>query len=75
MEELLKEIQDSIKTRQNGVKDKWWTTDGWKEVTVQPTRGKGTKAYTVRRIDMLQDKLMELKKDLMAGKYDFKEKR
>lgn len=67
-----KEILDSIKTRQNGVKDKWWTSDGLKEVTHQPERGKGTKAYTIRRINMLEDKLKELKKDLQEGKYDFK---
>lgn len=38
----------------------------------EPSRGKGTKAYTIRRINMLEDKLKELKKDLNAGKYDFK---
>lgn len=72
MEELLKEIQDSIKTRQRGVKTKIWTKEGWKEVTVESSRGKGTKAYTIRRIEMLEDKLKELKKDLKNGKYDFK---
>ena len=44
----------------------------WKQGKVLPQRGKGTIAYTVRRIQMLEDKLKELKADLKAGKYDVK---
>lgn len=58
-----------LKQDKNGIKVK-----GWNDVEYQrqPERGKGTIAYTVRRIQMLEDKLKELKKDLKAGKYDFK---
>lgn len=72
MEELLKEIQESIKARQEGIETKYWTTEGWKEEKVEPMRGKGTIAYTIRRIDLLQDKLKELKKDLQQGKIKYK---
>lgn len=72
MEELLKEIKESLNIRQHGIKTKYWSRDGWKEVIEQPQRGKGTKAYTIRRIDMLQDKLKELKVDILNGKYDYK---
>ena len=72
MEELLKEIQESIKTRQEGVEIRYWTSEGWKEEKAEPTRGKGTIAYTIRRIDLLQDKLKELKKDLQTGKIKYK---
>lgn len=74
MEELLKEILDSIKTRQNGITNKYWNNkeQKYKECTFQPSKGKGTIAYTIRRIDILQDKLKELKADLKAAKYDFK---
>ena len=72
MEELLKEILESLETRRNGVKVKYWSGDGYKESVVSPQRGKGTIAYTVRRIDLLQDKLKELKQDLRDGKYDRK---
>ena len=74
MEELLKEIQQSLKTRQNGVKYCYydWKNKQHVECIKQPDKGIGTKAYTLRRINMLEDKLKELKKDLNAGKYDFK---
>lgn len=74
MEELLKEIQESLKVRQKGVTSQYYDYKEkvHKEVVYQPTKGKGTKAYTLRRINMLEDKLKELKKDLSSGKYDFK---
>lgn len=76
MEELLKEILDSLKTRQKGVEYRYYDYDKkeYTEGRCRPDRGKGTIAYTVRRIDLLQDKLKELKKDLKSGKYDFKGK-
>lgn len=71
---LIKEIEDSLKERQNGVTYSYW--DHMKKQYVeskhQPERGKGTKAYTMRRIQMVEDKLKELKKDLEKGKYDFR---
>lgn len=74
MEELLKEIKDSLKTREEGVPFKYYDYTLKKDVEtrITPERGKGTKAYTLRRINMLEDKLKELKKDLKNGKYDFK---
>lgn len=74
MEELLKEILESIKTRQKGVIHSCydWKTERYVNKTHQPERGIGTKAYTIRRIQMLEDKLKQLKKDLINGKYDFK---
>lgn len=74
MEKILKEIQDSIKTRQEGIKYECYDYNKgcFVERRCQPNRGKGTVAYTTRRIDLLQDKLKELKKDLKEGKYDFK---
>jgi hypothetical protein len=74
MEELIKEIQESIKTRKNGVVSQWWDYDvkGYVDKRHVPERGKGTIAYTVRRIQLLEDKLKELKRDLKSGKYDFR---
>lgn len=72
MEELLKEIQESIKVREEGVKTRYWSSEGWIEEKSEPARGKGTIAYTIRRIDLLQDKLRELKKDLQQGKIKYK---
>ena len=72
MEEILKEINESLKAMQKGTKQKWWTKDGWKEGYFRAERGIGTKAYTLRRIDILQDKLRELKKDIKDGKYDYR---
>lgn len=75
MQELLNEILDSIKIRQKGVKRRHFDFKEQKIVVseVLPERGIGTKAYTLRRIQMLEDKLKELKRDLKTGKYDFKE--
>ena len=74
MEELLKEIRDSLKARQNGIQYKYY--DYTKKVYVEgrerPDKGIGTKAYTIRRIQMLEDKLKELKKEIASGKYDFR---
>lgn len=75
MQELLNEILNSIKIRQNGVKKKYfdYKEQQFVESRFQPEKGIGTKAYTLRRIQILEDKLKELKKDLKTGKYDFKE--
>lgn len=75
MESLLKEIKESLDLRRKGVKSTCWIDHEWKDIQVQPSKGKGTKAYTIRRIDMLQDQLKQLKKDIQNGKYDFKESR
>lgn len=55
MEELLKEIIegkeaiDKLRSQQQ-----WWSD----------TRGKGTKAYVTKRIDLLREMLLEMKKGL-----------
>ena len=74
MEELLKEINESLKVRQNGLKYSYYDYKSkcYVEGRKQPDRGIGTKAYTVRRINMLEDKLKKLKKELLEGRYDFK---
>ena len=72
MEEIIKEINESLKVMQKGKKLKYWTSEGYKEDYFRPDRGIGTKAYTIRRIDILQDKLRELKKDIKDGKYDYR---
>lgn len=74
MEELLKEIMASLKVRREGKLVECW--DYEKKTYIKKRfpadRGIGTKAYTIRRIQLLEDKLKELKKDLNNGKYDFK---
>lgn len=74
MEELLKEINESLKVRQNGLKYSYYDYKEkcYVEGRKQPDKGVGTKAYTLRRINMLEDKLKGLKKELQEGKYDFK---
>lgn len=74
MEELLKEIEDSLRTRIRGAEYKYYDYDKkcFVEGRCKPQRGKGTKAYTIRRIDMLQDRLKELKEDLKNDKYSFR---
>ena len=71
MEELLKEIGKSIVAMQKGVQKTIWTSEGYKTIQCQADRGIGTKAYTIRRIEILQDKLKELKSDIKSGKYDY----
>lgn len=63
-----------LKQGKNGVDYEYWdyTLKKYVKTKIEATRGKGTKAYTLRRINMLEDKLKELKKDLQAGKYDKK---
>ena len=64
----------SIKTRQEGIKYAYYDFNKkqYVEGKCLPGRGIGTKAYTIRRIQLLEDKLKELKQDLDKGKYDFK---
>lgn len=73
MEELLKEIMQSIKYRKNGIEEQSYDINLGKYITkkANPSKGKGTKAYITRRIDILIDKLQELKKDIKDGKYDY----
>ena len=52
MEELLKEIIEAKEIYYNWNKNSAWN------------RGKGSKAYLVRRIDLLRDQLLELKQSL-----------
>lgn len=72
MEELLKEINESLNVMQKGKKTKYWTREGYKEDYFKPDKGIGTKAYTIRRIDILRDKLLELKQNIKDGKYDYR---
>ena len=74
MKELLKEIEESVKTRQNGVPCRVYDYTQGRHIETRciPSKGRGTKSYTIRRIDLLIDRLKELKADLKAGKYDYK---
>lgn len=74
MEELLIEIMRSLKVRQEGIECECYDyeTKKYKTKKFLPSKGIGTKAYTIRRIQLLEDKLKELKSDLNKGKYDLK---
>ncbi len=70
--ELSKEIIDSLEERKKGKQYYNFATD--KTDYYEQARGKGTKQYTIRRIDILQDELKQMKKDIIAGKYDMERK-
>lgn len=72
IQELSKEIIDSLEERKKGKQYYNFATD--KIDYYEKTRGKGTKQYTIRRIDILQDELKQMKKDIIAGKYDMESK-
>lgn len=72
IQELAKEIIDSLEERKKGKQYYNFATD--KTDYYEQQRGKGTKQYTIRRIDILQDELKQMKKDIIAGKYDMKRK-
>lgn len=55
MEQLLKEILQG---------EKAYRLNQDKPYSEQVSRGKGTKLYVTRRIDLLREKLLELKKEL-----------
>ena len=55
MEELLKEIIEGKKA---------YRLNQAKPYTEQIARGKGTKLYLTKRIDLLREKLLEMKKEL-----------
>lgn len=52
MEELLKEIQQGVKEYKNN------------DYNYDLIKGKGSKSYITKRIDLLREKLLELKKSL-----------
>lgn len=52
MEELLKEIQQGVKEYKNNTYNH------------DLNKGKGSKSYITKRIDLLREKLLELKKSL-----------
>lgn len=56
MEKLLKEIIEGMES---------WETEQNKRFCEQACRGKGTKQYVIKRIDLLREQLLELKKELM----------
>lgn len=70
--ELSKEIIDSLEERKKGKAYYNFATN--ETDYYEKTRGKGTKQYTIRRIDILQDELKQIKKDIIAGKYDMERK-
>ena len=74
MEELLKEINKSLDVSKKGIEYSYYDYQekAYVEGKYRPQRGIGTKAYTIRRIQLLEDKLKQLKKDIKDGKYDFK---
>ena len=56
MKELLNDIEKGIEERKKLQKDnKYYYTD---------VQGKGSKAYIIKRIDLLREKLLEVKKEL-----------
>lgn len=57
MEKLLKEIIEGKKAYEDHKKEK---KKGW----LPDKRGKGTKQYVIKRIDLLREQLLELKKEL-----------
>lgn len=56
MENLLKEIIEGKKEYEQNKK---------RPYAQQVSRGKGTKLYITKRIDLLREKLLEIKKDLV----------
>lgn len=56
MEKLLKEIIEGKKA---------YDVEKKKKYCDQAYRGKGTKQYVIKRIDLLREQLLELKKELM----------
>jgi len=55
MEKLLQEIIDGTNTYK----------ENHSEVYHEVSRGIGTKAYVIKRIDLLREQLLELKKDII----------
>ena len=56
MKELLNDIEKGIEERNKLQKEnKYYITD---------VQGKGSKAYIIKRIDLLREKLLEVKKEL-----------
>lgn len=53
--ELSKEITKGYEEWKIGSKKNW---------SEQPTRGIGTKSYVCKRIDLLREKLLEIKKEI-----------
>lgn len=72
IQELSKEIIESIEERKKG--HKYYNFNTNKEENEEIIRGKGSKQYTIRRIDILQDELKQMKKDIISGKYNVKSK-
>ena len=72
IQEIAKEIIESLEERKKGTGHYNFVTG---EIDYyEKARGKGTKQYTIRRIDILQDELKQMKKDIVEGKYDIKRK-
>lgn len=55
MEKLLKEIIEGMKA---------YDSEQKKRYSERVSRGKGTKQYVIKRIDLLREQLLELKKEL-----------
>lgn len=72
IQEIAKEIIESLEERKKGTEYYNFVTG--KIDYYEKARGKGTKQYTIRRIDILQDELKQMKKDIIEGKYDIKRK-
>lgn len=72
IQELSKEIAESLKERKKG--EKYYNIATGDTEYYEKARGKGTKLYTIRRIEVLQDELKQMKKDIIAGKYDMERK-
>ena len=56
MKELLNDIEKGIEERNKLQKGKEWY--------ITEVKGKGSKAYITKRIDLLREKLLEVKKEL-----------
>ena len=64
---LLEEIEEALALREEGCT---YTGYDGKEYKTDITRGKGSKQYIYRRIDMLRENLLQLKKDIQNGEYN-----
>lgn len=64
MKELLEEIIKGIDYRKKDRPKRSYEYNGETHYYIECNRGKGSKAYIIKRIDLLREKLLEEKKKL-----------
>ena len=64
MKELLNDIEKGIEFRKNRKPTASYEYQGKINYYIQDTQGLGSKAYIIKRIDLLREKLLEVKKEL-----------